>query len=440
MKGRVLTQPSALTACWRKPGQGGWQHLEIAVPALKPPQLGLTLLRLERTCAIDQHSAWLHQALRPCSACCRCRPASSLIWLSCLRCGSSGCRLIVPVAEQGASSSTASHSPVQGVGEHVLRPHLRLEPGPREIGAKPPEPARRRYRRPSRCAPLAAICSVLPPGAAQRSSTFSAADLAQKMRRVSSPPHPAPTTRPPRKPCKLRHGRMIGRQTQLSVRQQRRAQHVLPMPGSVLDADVERRPCGMSEADQPRGFGAIGLRPPLPQPARRIELRGIEALEQACSGLLRPSAARHSPDPRNATRCGPPWRRAPKDRSRHGPACRETGAAPRQGSECPWLRPICAATACPGASSARPRSRPCGGKQVSRMLASKRAVTGRKLAARGCLRSTASSTVIFRSRQVRKRSTASVRTSAPGAADGGSVIPTGRSAAGQRHSTDRNWS
>ena len=70
-------------------------------------------------------------------------------------------------------------------------------------------------------APRAASCMVLPPGAAQRSITRLARDIAQQQRRARWRPRPAPTSRLPRSPAGLRSGPRPS--TRRDMAEQRRA-------------------------------------------------------------------------------------------------------------------------------------------------------------------------------------------------------------------------
>ena len=160
-------------------------------------------LRLERAGAVTA-------ACRPAPASrprrrggCSCTAARRATSSADLRCGTSGWRRMAPVAVQGASSSTERRRARPGASAPRRRPPLR-----------PGSASRARLERAGRAgaversiavtwAPAATSCAVLPPGAAQRSTTSSPGDVAQQRSRQSRRRRPAPTTRPRRSPASV---------------------------------------------------------------------------------------------------------------------------------------------------------------------------------------------------------------------------------------------
>ena len=102
----------------------------------------------------------------------RCPSTSPATSFADLRCGTSGCRRIVPVAEHGASSSTASNN---SAGDQSAASACTISTSSRRRAMFSRSRATRRSSRSTAmtCAPAAASCAVLPPGAAHKSATRS---------------------------------------------------------------------------------------------------------------------------------------------------------------------------------------------------------------------------------------------------------------------------
>ena len=97
-------------------------------------------------------------------------PRASAMSASRLSQGMSGWRRMVPVDEQGASSSTASNGPACH-SRRVGGDGLGRKAEPREVLPQPRRAAASVRSTATTLAPAAASCAVLPPGAAQRSAT-----------------------------------------------------------------------------------------------------------------------------------------------------------------------------------------------------------------------------------------------------------------------------
>ena len=173
-QGRVRTSPSAVRSTG-KPVELARARPAGARPAGRRRARARSrcgaFLRLQRAAGVDQDAAGLeHARPRPRAAGAAAPPcASTSAGVLCQ--AMSGWRRIVPVAVQGASSSTAPtgarRAPVERVGDHDLG----VEPEAREVACAGARPACRDSSTAVTSAPAAASCAVLPPGAAHRSIT-----------------------------------------------------------------------------------------------------------------------------------------------------------------------------------------------------------------------------------------------------------------------------
>ena len=204
--------------------------------------------------------------------------------------GTSGWRRMVPVDEQGASSSTASNGPRFATPAHRRR----------RVSACSASRVRFSRRRPSRAgerstavtrAPAKASCAVLPPGAAHRSATALPRTSPKQARRqrgggVLHPPGAFAETGQQRDRA-LREG------AHGSGRQHAPAQTLGPGLGIVFDGEIERGLMAVGLRDRARGVGAVAFAPARQQPFRRVARRRMSA--SASIAALR-HAAQHRVD------------------------------------------------------------------------------------------------------------------------------------------------
>ena len=195
----------------------------------------------------------------------------------------SGCRRMVPVEEQGASSRTASNN---SPGCHVAASastQLGLQAEPRRgcRRAKPaassscrPRPPRRRRAR------VAPSCRRAPrrdrPRACPRRRRAAAP--------AATPPRPAPTTRPRRNRAAASM-RPLGRRRTLPVGSTRPRESLRPKLRVALDGEIERRLDQMRRGDGVRARLAPPGDPARPQPVGRVDPRRIEAAAMASPSL-----------------------------------------------------------------------------------------------------------------------------------------------------------
>ena len=220
----------------------------------------------------------------------RCRAASATISASRLSQGMSGWRRIVPVDEHGASSSTASNGPPRHSATSAAT-----------VSAASERRARFCLSRSSRfgarstavtCAPAAASCAVLPPGAAQRSATVRPATSPRSRDGQCG----GGVLHPPRAVLiagQRRHRPMHDR-AHRAGRQHASAERARPVRRVVLHRQIERRFLAVGERDRAGGLVAVVLDPARHQPIGRVEKRGVHAGEmlRAAAG----DAAQHGID------------------------------------------------------------------------------------------------------------------------------------------------
>ena len=170
---------------------------DLRVRRQQPSDLHLPLLGLQAAPAVDQPSARGEPALARASSR-ACRSSSGARSRAAFRCSTSGWRRAVPVAEQGESSRIASKRPSGSQVERVGDYQLGASPCAPDF-APPARGGARRCRARSRARPSAASWSVLPPGAAHRSSTRSpGAAASRRAGRLAarSCTHHAPSSKP----------------------------------------------------------------------------------------------------------------------------------------------------------------------------------------------------------------------------------------------------
>ncbi len=201
--------------------------------------------------------------------------------------GRSGCRRIVPVALQGASSNTkgagACRPPIAQIRLHQFR----FKPKPRQIFAHARQPCRFAFDRGDvrahRCKlrGLAAGCRAKIDHALTRAHR-------QAIARAAKPLHPAPTMR------RLRI-RAIDRRGP-----PRASRTILPKTGSASGSaapSFNAISSGGGERcaarDLARGIFAISVAPPRPHPVRRVEAWRILSLREPACLRAKFAATRH---------------------------------------------------------------------------------------------------------------------------------------------------
>ena len=163
---RAAKKPSmpCMTGSSPKPWQGSVRSVPAGVrrwprPAISSASIGLerefrmareegrdlrlALLRLERAGAIDEHARPASPARRRGRASSPAAPRASAMSSGCFSQGMSGWRRIVPVAEQGASSSTASNFSAGSHSRRSAATSSRLEAEAAEVLGEPLQPVLR---------------------------------------------------------------------------------------------------------------------------------------------------------------------------------------------------------------------------------------------------------------------------------------------------------